>query len=423
MIVEKGPAADQGRSFSIPANGMRIGRSSKNDIVLVDPLLSRHHCRMAFTTDGELRVSDLGSANETRVNGKTIQDERLRTGDLVTIGDTSLRVVNDKAPTAVSNAGPVDLGLVPEETVTGSRRKNMTPIILVGVLLLVLALVIWVPKLLPDKPTEEEQPPPVPEVEQTLEIDYEKVEASADNIFRYHLTLSADNEVAIEIDDIINNRHVRKEQPVSPDYIRDLADDLRASGFFALSDIYEGIQPGIHHAWDVSITTGRRTHRSVVRNRIRPDLFRAVTDMIEEFGKNELDLWAVQFSAEKLAAMAQDALLLAKKLYDERDVQHGNLAAAISSLNEADKFLETVEPKPQYYAEILTLLTDCGEDLQQRYDDHEFRVKLATMRGDYEESLRMLRIMCEMVPDRRDARNQKARTQLLEIERRVQSLK
>src|SRR5205814_9955988 len=47
----------------------RIGRSDKNDIVLIDDLASRHHAMLQRSGDGYFYISYLGSSNGTLVNG------------------------------------------------------------------------------------------------------------------------------------------------------------------------------------------------------------------------------------------------------------------------------------------------------------------------------------------------------------------
>ena len=46
LVVEAGP--ERGREISIAQAGARIGRSSRNDVVLDDPSMSRFHCRLFF---------------------------------------------------------------------------------------------------------------------------------------------------------------------------------------------------------------------------------------------------------------------------------------------------------------------------------------------------------------------------------------
>jgi len=134
-------------------------------------------------------------------------------------------------------------------------------------------------------------------------------------------------------------------------------------------------------------------------------------------------LWAIQFSPEKLAAMARDAHLLGRKLYDERSVKHGNLAAALKSFEEAAWYLETVEPKPEHYAETVAMINTCKEDLQSRYEDQNFRAERAIKLRDWETAARELRVLCEMIPDRTDPRNKEARRKLLDVESRIEGLR
>ena len=65
ILVTVGPL--KGQRFSVPADGIRLGRSSSCEISIPDPALSRNHC-LFETRDGGLWVTDLASANGTIVN-------------------------------------------------------------------------------------------------------------------------------------------------------------------------------------------------------------------------------------------------------------------------------------------------------------------------------------------------------------------
>jgi len=68
-----------------------IGRTEENDIVLVEPGLSRRHLRI-YDSHGAYVLEDLGSANGTRLNGERIVDpEVLREGDHITVGQSTFR--------------------------------------------------------------------------------------------------------------------------------------------------------------------------------------------------------------------------------------------------------------------------------------------------------------------------------------------
>ncbi|MEI8082998.1 MAG: FHA domain-containing protein, partial [Actinomycetes bacterium] len=71
-----------------------IGRDPDATISLADPLVSRHHCRVAWR-NADLMVQDLDSRNGTFVNGARITEAVLRPGDQLSVGNTDLRIAQD----------------------------------------------------------------------------------------------------------------------------------------------------------------------------------------------------------------------------------------------------------------------------------------------------------------------------------------
>jgi len=66
-----------------------VGRSSKNEQVIHDTAVSRHHCQFIQDDNGRFRLADFGSRNGTYVNGKKIKGEvALKPGYKVKIGKT-----------------------------------------------------------------------------------------------------------------------------------------------------------------------------------------------------------------------------------------------------------------------------------------------------------------------------------------------
>ncbi len=328
LNIIQGP--EQGKQIPVPKEGIRIGRSSKNDAVLADPLLSRYHCRVFLKPDGSLCVADLGSANQTIVNGSKVDETTLKEGDTIVIGDTHMRVASTAA---TSDAGPmVDLGLSPQSEKAGStnRSQRLRWLLAAAAAMILLALLIWLPKL-GTKPESQVSAQKAPSAKSdNVHISYEKVQATPDNIFRYHLVLDG-NLLQIAIDDIANNRHVRKETDIADELLQNLVRSIRNSGFFGLKEEYKGVQPDTLDRWDLSITIGHRTHRVQVENRVEPEEVINVRQSLEAFGKNELGLWAIQFSSERLIEMSEEAYALGKKLRAEREVDFGNLAKAVEN--------------------------------------------------------------------------------------------
>ena len=68
-----------------------LGRHSTSDIHVVDKKASRHHAKIEIV-DGEVRVTDLGSNNGTKVNGENIVTHLLTEGDEISIGATTIKV-------------------------------------------------------------------------------------------------------------------------------------------------------------------------------------------------------------------------------------------------------------------------------------------------------------------------------------------
>jgi hypothetical protein len=428
LIVEKGE--EKGRKICVPPDGARLGRSSKNDIVLADPLLSRHHCRLFFKPGGGLWITDLGSANQSLLNDKLVQESALQVGDLITIGETVLKVVNNgmapgnrKAPAGgPTQAIPpaVDLGLGKEEPCAGEKKLGLGPLVLIVCGVVVISGLVCLPKLLKTKPDKRQAATHAqPAVPNTLEVVYEKVQATSSNIFFYRLVITRDNMISVQIDDIANNRHVPpKEKKVenAPAAIADKIRSIQDSGFFSLSEEYKGIEPDVLETWDLTVTVGAKTHRTRVINRVPPENLADLMKTLEVFAKNELGGWVEPIPTAELIQMANNAFLQGKKLYDEKEIAYDNLAKAIKSYQEAEGELEQVEPKPDFYADIISNIKDCKAELQTKYEDSKFRVERASKLKDWEEMARELKILLETIPDTSDPRNQDARKNLLYAE-------
>jgi pSer/pThr/pTyr-binding forkhead associated (FHA) protein len=74
-----------------------VGRGEEADVCIHDSWASRIHCRFV-EHDGELWVEDEQSSNGTRVNGEAVTAVRVRNGDELTVGITTLRVSFTRVP-------------------------------------------------------------------------------------------------------------------------------------------------------------------------------------------------------------------------------------------------------------------------------------------------------------------------------------
>jgi transcriptional regulator with GAF, ATPase, and Fis domain len=79
----------KGAAFPLPAGEVSIGRDSSNHLWAPDPALSRRHCVLVASGE-QVSIRDLGSRNGTLVNGVPIEQQEMRHGDQIYIGDSVL---------------------------------------------------------------------------------------------------------------------------------------------------------------------------------------------------------------------------------------------------------------------------------------------------------------------------------------------
>ena len=76
-----------GRSFTLSASNIKLGRETDNDIVISDMGASRYHATIARGRDCWI-LTDQNSTNGTLVDGREIETVVLRDGNIITIGTT-----------------------------------------------------------------------------------------------------------------------------------------------------------------------------------------------------------------------------------------------------------------------------------------------------------------------------------------------
>jgi dipeptidyl aminopeptidase/acylaminoacyl peptidase len=88
LTFESGPFA--GRIVALPNQMVTVGRAPENDVVVSDPATSGRHGRIEVR-GGAFWISDLGSTNGTLVNGEPVIEKQLGDGDLIAIGQNTIR--------------------------------------------------------------------------------------------------------------------------------------------------------------------------------------------------------------------------------------------------------------------------------------------------------------------------------------------
>ena len=421
LLVTNGELA--GRKFSVGEGGLRLGRSSSNDIHIADEELSRNHCLFEAVGEEGIRLTDLASANGTILNGIQLGGEPadIKAGDVIEVGSTVINVVGDEPPAAV------DLGLggsasdgnggmpVPKKR---SPLANVLWVVAVLVAILAICVVLFAPASAP-QPAPQAVQEEVPVME---EVWYEKVDASQNGIFRYELAYTPDGQLKVSVDDVpAENRHLTKSQVLDERARAELRDIL---DFRAIRDIdreYVGVEPDppALQSWTLKVVYSTRARTIRIVNMQEPEAFRAVREKLEAFSKNQLGVWALQYSRDKLVELAEEAVRLGRSKWEDRDVQHGNLFGAVAAFKEALFYLETVNPKPDCAEVARQRLRESQEELDRRYADQRFLADRAINLGQWETAQRELFVLVEMVPDRSDDRNREATAKLIDVEKRL----
>ena len=426
LFVKSGPLV--GQRFAVTEAGIRLGRSSSCEISIPDPALSRNQC-LFEVRDGKVWVTDLASANGTAVNGEALgtSSQALAPGDVIQAGDSELVMLGaDGAP-----GDTVDLGFAPQNKdggdadADGAAKKpakgSMMRLILWLALVLVLAGSAVAILLVPREPSEV-RPTAKPLAPAKLwSASYEKVEASTKGICRYAIAVDADGNMSAALDDVPDSdRHVKKSAALSEKARAELDRMFSSSALFKLEREYYGpARPGELNRYELRIVRGAEVFSCVVENAPEPAAFRETRLALETFSQNELGIWAIQYSGEKLTEMSREARRSADAKWEERDVNYGNLAASLKLYDEAVADLETVNPKPEDYGELITKRDMVRAELERRYRDQRFEADRAVNMGDWDRARTELRVLCELIPDGQDPRHAEAAAKLVDVENRI----
>lgn len=433
-IVE---GANRGQFLNIPEHGARIGRAPENDFKLDDAALSRFQCRLFFR-DGGLWIADLGSTNATLVNNRTVQESMLRSGDIITVGETDIRVLRSRLEagepeprTSLIVSRPVsdnelDLGLdspALNETGTTSKRKHVPGFLwIITAAIVLLAGLIVVSKVLSDmrNPQNTSANNTTIQVrEQPLQFEYEKVIASSDNIYRFALDLD-DGKLAMQMDDLRDNRKATRRKTISEELVKELRQDLADTRFFESRSEYLSRSKDGYESIDLSVSIGAKTHRARTLNQLSvPEELAEAIGIIDAFAETEFGLKALSQPPEKLKELAEASFQTGLKSWSERNAAHANLWDAIKDLQQVEYYLETIDDKPDYYADALDLLKEARAELEGQIENLNFQVEKARQTSQWEAAAEHLRTICLLVPDRNDPRHEEAQSMLNMVQQRI----
>ncbi|MBL8910699.1 MAG: FHA domain-containing protein, partial [Archangium sp.] len=87
---------DQGKKKKFKGVRMVIGRTPGVDLQLSDASVSRRHVELIYGDEGVM-MKDLGSGNGTKVNGTKVAEKKLDHGDVISIGKTQIKFIDEVA--------------------------------------------------------------------------------------------------------------------------------------------------------------------------------------------------------------------------------------------------------------------------------------------------------------------------------------
>ena len=88
-------------------DALAVGRKPDNDVVIDNPAISGHHCRISVQ-GGTYFVEDLESTNGTFVNEKRVKKSGLRHNDVVGVAKHALVFLEDAPPPEPAPSAPVE---------------------------------------------------------------------------------------------------------------------------------------------------------------------------------------------------------------------------------------------------------------------------------------------------------------------------
>ena len=429
LLVEAGEIA--GKRFSVGPAGLRLGRSSSSDIHVPDEELSRNHCLFDPSGETGIRITDLASANGTCVNGVQLGSEtvELKAGDLITAGSLAIRVVGD----APADGKSVDLGLGTANSDASGKgddaKEKKRPPLMNAIWIGVAALLAFAMYLVLSGVGESQgpsqsalRPADSEAVDRVVEMRYEKVVAGSESIFRYFMSLAHDGTLRVVIDDVPGeNRHNDRSKRLDEKSRKSIDDILLDPGLLALERQYVGPEgdPPQLQSWTLDVVYSGSVRSFSIVNTQEPDAFRRIREKLEAFAKNEFGIWAIQRSSADLIRSAAEIAEAGRMKWEERDIEHGNIDAAIRAYREALVYLDTVNPKPPEYETYRAALEAAEKEQETRYREQRFRADRALNLSDWQTAKVELQILCQMVPARDDDRNREALAKLNDVEKRI----
>ncbi len=139
VIVHKGKIQ---KNIPLRHEAMIIGRKAESDIRLEEQQVSGRHAELLVKNSGVI-LRDLGSTNGTTINGSPVTEQKLQTGDQISIGTFKLIFVTEHGDSDDPDA-TVMLSSSYSGRNDGQSRKQSTMHIVVKLIVIVVVILFLI---------------------------------------------------------------------------------------------------------------------------------------------------------------------------------------------------------------------------------------------------------------------------------------
>ncbi|HCE42271.1 MAG TPA: hypothetical protein DET40_01830 [Lentisphaeria bacterium] len=180
-------------------------------------------------------------------------------------------------------------------------------------------------------------------------VNYEKQITTADNIFRYELSIR-DDKICVMRDDLKCQIKYRKEKKVDKDSLQKLEQELKETDFMNLAEQQAGVpSEGTDELKLLTISFGNNLNSIRIKNTFEPTSFKEAVRILEDFSKLILKIPTISQTADEMKNIAEEEFRNAEMLFKNYQAKDENLRIAIQKYNLVVDNLESFEPKPEMY--------------------------------------------------------------------------
>ena len=254
-----------------------------------------------------------------------------------------------------------------------------------------------------------------------FELNLVEEKGDSEKLVRSQIDISAEGIMRFYFDDMGEGRHFYREVKLNPVEIQSLQQKVRDSGLF--SESYPGDMSRPHAILmpapllTISVRLGSLENKASFYGDL-PESAASVKEELDMLRDKRLSFPSLTLSGKELVEKAQEAFSRGKFLYDERGSKTGNLFSSVCAFKEALVFLETVEPKPDFYLNVEEYLYRSREELELEFGRLRFQAEKAIRLMQWERARDNFKKLLAKIPDKTDERYKYAIIRLEKVRKR-----